>query len=756
MANQSYSAPNHAEQNMLRNLIDWPTNCPLPTSVAIVISALCGLCNSVVGKNFPERPNVVLIMADDLGWMDLHCQGNDQLDTPYLDRFADQGMRFSSGYAASPVCTPTRASIMTGQAPARLDITNHAPGNPNHVGASGLKGATWNTFLSLEHTTLAEHLKNAGYSTGFVGKWHLSHRPGKDGNEEREPKLRPEHQGFDINIGGCRFGGPPTYFDPYRIPNIPSRQPGQYLTDREAEESISFINRQADQPFFLCWWSYGVHYPFEAPQDLIEKYEQRDVPNAKYAAQIEALDRSIGQFLEHLDKSGLAENTIVIFTSDNGSFLSNAPLRKGKGYLYEGGIRVPWFIRWPGQIESKSECKEPIVSTDLFPTILDLAGAPLPNDYEADGVSIMPLLSGEKIEREAIYFHYPNYAFHKNNRLGSAVRAGKFKLIRYFADNSSELFNLETDLPEENNIVNDEPEIAAKLEGMLATWLADTEANLPQPEQTTYRVTKPPRHLELPDFYQKYVSASGYPIVGSSSVNDYALKEAAYLIDMLLAQRADLRKAMIDSQSRMIVMAHNEFTTDIPEYTHMRPKDFWDARARGLGGSRTDPVCSSAEENLLAYPGDPYSTENILIHEFAHNIHLRGMVNLDPTFDSRLKQTYERAMSSGLWKGKYASVNKNEYFAEGVQSWFNNNRPPDHDHNHVDTREELIEYDPGLAALCEEVFGETKLAYTNPLTRLSGHLEGYTPKNAPQFSWPERLNRAKSEILEDARNRAKD
>ena len=274
-------------------------------------------------------------------------------------------------------------------------------------------------------------------------------------------------------------------------------------------------------------------------------------------------------------------------------------------------------------------------------------------------------------------------------------------------------------------------------------------------EAEDYQVTAPPAELKLDKFYAKYVSASGYPVVSSAKVNDYALKEAAYLIDLMLAKRPDVRKAMIESGSRMIVMAHNEFTSDIPEYHWLKPKEFWDARTRGLGGSKTDPVCSCAEENVLAFKGDPYRSENILIHEFAHNIHLRGMVRVDQSFDGRLKQAYDNAMKKGLWKGKYASTNKNEYFAEGVQSWFDNNRPPDHDHNHVDTREELKEYDPELAALCEEVFGETKLVYTKPTTRLTGHLQGYDPSRSPTFKWPERLNKTKREILEKARSRGK-
>ncbi|WP_218933122.1 zinc-dependent peptidase [Roseimaritima multifibrata] len=289
--------------------------------------------------------------------------------------------------------------------------------------------------------------------------------------------------------------------------------------------------------------------------------------------------------------------------------------------------------------------------------------------------------------------------------------------------------------------------------------VADKPADPAESERehiASYQVTAPPSDLKVGPFYAKYVSASGYPIVSSAKVNDYALKEAAYLIDMMLAERPDLRKVMVANGSRLIVMSYQEFTTDIPEHSNLTPKDYWNARARGLGGSRTEPVCSCGEENLLAFPGDPYSTENILIHEFAHNIHLRGMVNFDPTFDDRLKLAYDRAMEQGLWKSKYASTNHAEYFAEGVQSWFNNNRQPDHDHNHVDTRAELIEYDPGLASLCEEVFGKTELVYTKPINRLSKHLAGYDPSTAPRFEWPAGLMESKQKIREEVQKRGTD
>lgn len=277
-----------------------------------------------------------------------------------------------------------------------------------------------------------------------------------------------------------------------------------------------------------------------------------------------------------------------------------------------------------------------------------------------------------------------------------------------------------------------------------------------KPQEAVREITAPPAELKVPAFYKKYLDAKGYPIIASGTVNDYALREAAYLVDMMLAKRDDIRAAMAKSGSRLSIIAWNEFTTDVPDFADLKPKDFWDARARGTGGSETDPYCSCGEENLLGYPGDPYSTENILIHEIAHNIHLRGVLNLDPTFDDRLKKSYDSAMEKGLWKGKYASVNDREYFAEGVQSWFDNNREPDHDHNHVNTRAELLEYDPGLAALCREIFGETELKYTKPVTRLTGHMEGYDPSKAPTFVWPERLMKVKAEIREKALARSKE
>ncbi|MCW1922710.1 hypothetical protein OKA05_09110 [Luteolibacter arcticus] len=276
----------------------------------------------------------------------------------------------------------------------------------------------------------------------------------------------------------------------------------------------------------------------------------------------------------------------------------------------------------------------------------------------------------------------------------------------------------------------------------------------------------PPDKEGIPAFYTQVVRLRGFPIVASAKVNPYALKEAAFLGELMLAKRPDVLEAMVKSGARLCIMAHDEYTTDLPEFVRLGKdpmsgfesfpgKDYWDARARGTGGSETDPYCTCAEENVLGYEGDPYSTENILIHEFAHNIHLRGLNNVDPTFDKRLKETYAAAMKAGLWKGKYASMNHHEYFAEGVQSWFDDNRENDHDHNHVNTRAELLEYDPGLAAMCREVFKDTQFKYTKPATRLTGPMEGYEPSKAPRFVWPARLDAVRAAIRDKATARDK-
>lgn len=433
-----------------------------------------------------DRPNIVVIMADDLGWMDLHCQGNERLDTPALDRLAAEGMRFTDAYAAAPVCSPTRAAMMTGQAPGRLGLTNHAPGNKDGFSLpdSNLREPPTERNLALSYVTIAERLSAAGYATAHIGKWHLSHVARGQKQPPLEPDLRPEHQGFDVNIGGCFRGGPPSYFAPYRIPALVDGEDGEYLPERLANEAIAYVRKNRDRRFFLSWWPYSVHYPMQARDELIAKYRRRQGPGLTdpvYAAMIEAMDAGIGRFLKALDDAGLRDNTLVIFKSDNGGYNGdNRPLRGFKGMLYEGGIRIPWIVRWPGRVAPGTTCTTPVISMDCYPTLLAAAGLPPTPDHPVDGLSLLPLLEQSgRLGRDAIFFHYPNYAFHKRNRLGGVIREGSLKLIKRYRDDSLELYNLADDIGEKNNLAGRSPELAARLERRLETWLRETGARMP-------------------------------------------------------------------------------------------------------------------------------------------------------------------------------------------------------------------------------------------------------------------------------------
>lgn len=429
------------------------------------------------------KPNILFILIDDLGWMDLHCQGNASLKTPHIDALAKEGMRFTDAYAAAPVCSPTRAAIMTGQSPARLHITNHLPHQDRFTPKdSRLLPAEMLDHLPLEHVTLAERLRaEAGYATAFIGKWHLY--------KGREVKYNPLHQGFDINIGGCSYGGPPTFFDPYRIDFLPDRKAGEYLPDRLADEAISFMRKQdaMKAPFFVALWNYTVHWPMEAPAKLVAKY--KDLPlkgyrDHRYAAMIEAMDTAIGRVVDALDKLDASRETIVIFTSDNGPFggVGDArPLRGDKGHLYEGGIRVPLIVRWPGKIKAGGMNSTPVISTDFYPTLLSAAGLSVEKGTVTDGEDLLPLLlAGKGLKRQAVCWHYPNFAFHRDNRLGSAIRAGDYKLLEFFDDQSVELYNLREDIGEKMNLAKQKPGIAMRLQAQLQAWRADTKAAMPR------------------------------------------------------------------------------------------------------------------------------------------------------------------------------------------------------------------------------------------------------------------------------------
>ncbi len=454
---------------------DLPKLPPYRRIVRFLAGLVC-LTSGAAFSHGADPPHIVCIMADDLGWSDLHCQGNAILRTPDLDRLAEQGVRFSNAYAAAPVCSPTRAALITGLAPARLHITQHgADGKQFWPQDRLVQPPPTKHELAHDTTTMAERLRAAGYATGFFGKWHL-------GSEE---KYWPTEHGFDVNVGGCGLGGPPTYFDPYRIPALPPRKTGEYLSDRLADETIAFMRQKHEQPMFICLWTYNPHYPFEAPDDLVAHYkgkQGRGLKNPIYGGQIEATDRAIGRVLKELDTLGIDDETLVIFTSDNGGWsgaTDNRPLRAGKGYLYEGGLRVPLIVRWPGVTTAGAVNETPVVSMDLTATVLDAAAVRLADNETLDGESLRPLFAGQPLQRDALFFHYPHFAFHKDNRPGSAIRWGQYKLIFYYDDDSVALYDLQHDLAETKDLADSQPEVAAKLKTRLKRWLAETQAGLP-------------------------------------------------------------------------------------------------------------------------------------------------------------------------------------------------------------------------------------------------------------------------------------
>jgi len=454
----------------------------------------CSAAAAEQASRWKAKPvNILLIMIDDLGWMDLRCQGNQRLSTPNIDHLASQGMRFTDAYAAAPVCSPTRAAVLTGLSPAELHITNHIPDQERFIPEDAvLLPAEMLDHLPAERVTIAERLRSAGYTTGFFGKWHLAGRyvQGKQGLGDK--RYYPEAQGFDVNRGGCALPGPFTYFDPYRIHNLPPREEGEYLPDRLADETIRFMQENRNKPFLAMLWPYTVHWPMEAPPALIEKYRKRTdlgLIDPGYAAMIAAMDAAVGHVLEALDELHISDRTLVIFTSDNGAYdgvADNRPLRGAKGFLYEGGLRVPLIVRWSGVALPGVQCHVPVTSMDLFPTLLDAAGLAPDPQTSLEGESLMPLLRQDgSLERAAVYFHYPNYAFHRQNRLGGAVREDEFKLIENFDDGSLELYNLKDDLGEKRNLADELPERAAAMKRQLAAWRKRVGAAMPRPASAT-------------------------------------------------------------------------------------------------------------------------------------------------------------------------------------------------------------------------------------------------------------------------------
>ncbi len=453
-----------------------------------------------------QPPNMVVIVADDLGIMDLGCYNAKTFyETPNLDRLARQGVRFTNAYAACPVCSPTRFSLMTGRYPTRVAATDW-------FGAG--RSATYlpaemNHYMPLEEYTLAEGLRDAGYQTFFVGKWHL-------GEDE---KYWPEHQGFDVNIAGYSWGRPQSWFSPYKNPRLKNGPDGEYLTERLASESIALLRKAAannnnKRPFLLYHSFYQVHTPLQAPEALVEKYKQKAkrlgidnnddkdfAPEEQvwpgkqprkvrihqnhviYAAMVEAMDTAVGRILDELDALGLSKNTIVIFTSDNGGLstaegspTSNLPFRGGKGWLYEGGIREPFLVRWPGVTKAGATSDVPVISNDLLPTAFAAAGVPLPKDRPIDGCDLAPLLKhGKAPARDALFWHYPHYA-NQGGFPGAAVRMGDWKLIERHENGRAHLYNLRNDPGEQNDLAGKEPARTAAMKARLHAWYKETGA----------------------------------------------------------------------------------------------------------------------------------------------------------------------------------------------------------------------------------------------------------------------------------------
>ncbi len=474
--------------------IPWP--CTL--GAARVAIAALGAAGFAVGCT-PRKiePNIVFIYIDDLGWRDVGFMGSRYYETPHVDGLAAQGMVFTNAYANAPNCAPSRASLMTGQYTPRHGIytVNSAARGPSRL--RRIVPPENKTTLDLEAVTLAEALRDAGYATGHFGKWHL----GGAGH-------LPTDQGFDVNVAGREYGSPPGYFYPYanRTNQLGDLQTGgadgEYLTDRLTDEALRFMEDHSEErPFFLYLSHYAVHTPLRAKEEIVERYRTKEGSdghdNPVYAAMVASVDESVGRVLAKLDELGLSDNTVVIFYSDNGGYgpaTSMAPLRGSKGMLYEGGIREPLVVRWPGHVAPGSSSDTPVIGTDFYPTLLAMAGAGLPVAHELDGVSLLPILTrGGALRERPIFWHFPAYLEADRSVEGpwrttpaGAVRFGDFKLIEFFEDGRLELYDLARDIGEEHNLANEMPDKTRELHDLLLDWREAVNAPVPTERNPAY------------------------------------------------------------------------------------------------------------------------------------------------------------------------------------------------------------------------------------------------------------------------------
>lgn len=491
-------------------------------------------------RNNPQKMNIVFFLVDDLGWRDIGVNGSEFYETPRIDQFAKEGVRFTDAYATCHVCSPSRASILTGKYPARLNLTDWLPGRKNFP-FQKLKNNEINQNLPFEENTLAEYLRDNGYTTAIYGKWHL-------GEEESSPLKH----GFQERMTEWNKGWPLSYFPPYRLPGFKDGENGEYLTDRVTKEAIGYIERNKEHPFFLYLSHFAVHDPIQGRPDLVEKYRKKllnmkygakaqkpfiletsqdqenplsrqqldellkddrykgygNLPdrtvkikqlqdNIQFAAMVESMDESFGKVIDKLKELGIYNNTIVVFVSDNGGMsamnmgnpnrkilkkdvmknfsTSNLPLRGAKGWLYEGGLRVPMIMNWPNHIKKGFVSDIPVIGTDFYPTLLEMVGLPAQPAQHADGVSLVPLLTsnkqqGKMLKDRALYWHFPHYSNHSLESPGGAIRYGDYKLIEYFENNTIQLFNLKKDIEEQRDLSKQDPKKAEQLRKMLHEW----------------------------------------------------------------------------------------------------------------------------------------------------------------------------------------------------------------------------------------------------------------------------------------------
>ncbi len=484
-----------------------------PRAIAILLAGLLVAPSSLRGA---EKLNVVIVLADDLGWADLACYGSRYHKTPHLDRLAGAGVRFTDAYAAAPICSPTRAALLTGKYPARLNLTDWLPGRPDRSDQKLLRPVI-NQELPAGELTLASALKASGYATGHIGKWHLG---GKGAG--------PEQRGFEVNVAGDQTGSPLSYFAPFRnkagrfMPGLEQAPEGEYLTDRLTAEAEKFIETNREKPFFLYLAHYAVHIPLKAKADLAARYKPGrpgEQGNPLYAAMIESLDESVGRVLKKLDDLKLSDRTLVVFTSDNGGLCVlegpntpptiNSPLRDGKGMLYEGGLRVPLIVKWPGVTKPGSTVSAPVSSIDFLPTVLDACG--VKHEAKVDGVSIVPLLKHEAFKREHLFWHYPHYS-NQGGKPGAAIRAGDHKLIEFYEDGRRELYDVRKDPGEGRNLSESNPKLVQDLAEKLENWRKEVGAKrmkpnpdyVPNPQAADGTVTLPARTAAVHGIQLRY------------------------------------------------------------------------------------------------------------------------------------------------------------------------------------------------------------------------------------------------------------